>query len=290
MSELIVYKRMPVWHRDSLPGPFLQHHNTKAGTWAQLRVLKGSLTFALMTEDGETTESFDFSVDRQPPLIEPQQWHRIVSVSDDIECQLEFLCDPADYFAKKYELTRTHSEVLEAAKQVPVGRALDLGCGNGRNVLYLAKKGFHVDAWDYVGDRLDNLQRIADAEQLDNVYVSEVDLNDISAAPFDGPYDVVLSTVVLMFLQPASIPPLIQAMQAQTKPGGYNLIVSAMDSDDYPCTVPFPFRFQRGDLQRYYEGWEFIKYNEDPGKLHKTDENGNRIQMRFATMLAKKPG
>lgn len=290
MSELIVYKRMPVWHRDSLPGPFLQHHNTKAGTWAQLRVLKGSLQFALMTEEGETTETFDFSVAHQPPLIEPQQWHRIVSVSDDIECQLDFLCEPADYFSKKYELTRTHSEVLEAAQHVPVGRALDLGCGNGRNVLYLAKKGFHVDAWDHMNTSLANLQRIADAEQLDNIYVSEVDLNDISAAPFDGPYDFVLSTVVLMFLQPASIPPLIRAMQEQTKPGGYNLIVSAMDSDDYPCKVPFPFRFQRGDLQQYYAGWEFIKYNEDPGKLHKTDENGNRIQMRFATMLAKKPG
>ena len=34
--------------------------------------------------------------------------------------------------------------------------------------------------------------------------------------------------------------------------------------------------------------WEFIKYNEDLGRLHKVDENGNRIQLQFATMLAKK--
>ncbi|HDR1337374.1 TPA: tellurite resistance methyltransferase TehB, partial [Pasteurella multocida] len=31
-----------------------------------------------------------------------------------------------------------------------------------------------------------------------------------------------------------------------------------------------------------------VKYNEEMGELHKTDENGNRIKMKFVTMLAKK--
>ena len=80
-------------------------------------------------------------------------------------------------------------------------------------------------------------------------------------------------------------------MQQEAAPGGYNLIVSAMDSDDYPCRVPFPFRFQSGGLKAFYAdaGWEVLKYNENPGKLHRTDENGNRIEMRFATLLARKP-
>ena len=36
------------------------------------------------------------------------------------------------------------------------------------------------------------------------------------------------------------------------------------------------------------EGWERVKYNEDVGELHRTDANGNRIKLRFATMLARK--
>lgn len=60
-------------------------------------------------------------------------------------------------------------------------------------------------------------------------------------------------------------------MQRCTKPGGYNLIVAAMDTADYPCTVGFPFAFKEGELRRYYEGWEMVKYNEDVGELHRTD-------------------
>ncbi|MNC62198.1 Tellurite methyltransferase [compost metagenome] len=92
----------------------------------------------------------------------------------------------------------------------------------------------------------------------------------------------------MMFLERKSIPGLIENMQRCTKLGGYNLIVAAMDTEDFPCNVGFPFAFTEGELRNYYAGWELIKYNEDIGQLHKTDEQGNRIKLRFATMLARK--
>lgn len=55
-----------------------------------------------------------------------------------------------------------------------------------------------------------------------------------------------------------------------------------------PCSVNFPFTFKEGELADYYKDWELVKYNENPGHLHRRDENGNRIQLRFATLLAKK--
>ena len=36
-------------------------------------------------------------------------------------------------------------------KMIPPGRALDLGCGNGRNAIYLARSGFSVEGVDYSG-------------------------------------------------------------------------------------------------------------------------------------------
>lgn len=191
-----------------------------------------------------------------------------------------------NYFTDKYGLTRTHSEVVHAVKQILPGKALDLGCGNGRNSLYLATRGFKVTAWDKNPASIGNLESIRQAEGLEDLDTAIKDLNTLS---FDGQYDFILSTVVMMFLEAKTIPGLIANMQRCSKPGGYNLIVAAMDSEDFPCTVGFPFTFKTEELRNYYAGWEFLRYNEDVGELHRTDADGNRIKLRFATMLARKP-
>lgn len=190
-----------------------------------------------------------------------------------------------NYYTEKYGLTRTHSDVVNAATIVPPGKTLDLGCGSGRNSLYLNQKGFDVTAWDKNQMSISNLNKIIETEGLKNITTDVVDINTLK---FDGEYDFILSTVVMMFLERNTIPGLIANMQRCTKPGGYNLIVAAMDTEDFPCTVGFPFAFAEGELRNYYAGWELIKYNEDVGKLHKTDAEGNRIKLRFATMLARK--
>ena len=190
-----------------------------------------------------------------------------------------------NYFTEKYGLTRTHSDVVNAVTVVPPGKTLDLGCGSGRNSLYLNQKGFDVTAWDKNPMSISNLNKIIEAEGLKNITADVVDLNTLH---FDGEYDFILSTVVMMFLERNTIPGLIANMQRCTKVGGYNLIVAAMDTEDFPCTVGFPFAFTEGELSHYYAGWELLKYNEDVGELHKTDAEGNRIKLRFATMLARK--
>lgn len=190
-----------------------------------------------------------------------------------------------NYFTDKYGLTRTHSEVIAAMPYLTPGRVLDLGCGNGRNSLYLAANGFDVTAWDKNPVSIASLQRVAEAEGLNNL---QSDVRDLNSLTFDGEYDFILSTVVMMFLEPTTIAGLIDNMQRCTKSGGYNLIVAAMDTDDFPCNVGFPFAFREGELSGYYAGWEIVKYNEEPGELHRTDEAGNRIKLRFATLLARK--
>lgn len=190
-----------------------------------------------------------------------------------------------NHYTEKYGLTATHSDVVNAATIVPPGKTLDLGCGSGRNSLYLNQKGFDVTAWDKNQMSISNMNRIIEAEGLKNITTDVVDLNTLT---FDGEYDFILSTVVMMFLERNTIPGLIANMQRCTNLGGYNLIVAAMDTEDFPCTVGFPFAFTEGELRNYYAGWELIKYNEDVGQLHKTDAEGNRIKLRFATILARK--
>jgi len=50
MNNLISYKKMPLWTAETLPEAFKKMHNTKVGTWAQLHILKGEITFEFLNE------------------------------------------------------------------------------------------------------------------------------------------------------------------------------------------------------------------------------------------------
>ncbi|MFC3927844.1 SAM-dependent methyltransferase TehB [Streptococcus caprae] len=285
-DDLICYKSMPRWTVDTMPEAIRNQHNTKVGTWAKITIFSGQLQFDQLDEAGNVLGQLIFDSETETPFVEPQAWHKVTPLTDDLEMQLNFYCTLEDYISKKYDISRTHSEVIFAKDFLePASKVLDLGSGSGRNSLYLTMLGHEVTSVDANGQALVNLENMAQAENLP----SDVHWYDINEATIEEDYDFILSTVVFMFLNRDDIPAIIHNMQTHTKPGGYNLIVCAMDTPDYPCQMPFRFTFTEGELQSYYEGWEFLRYNEDVGELHKRDENGNRIKLRFATMLAKKP-
>jgi len=289
MQELICYKELPVWTAQTIPQGFKNQHNTKAGTWAKLKIYQGELRFAFLDEAGVVQPELIFTAEQQPPFIEPQAWHKIVSTSDDIECQLQFYCLPQDYFYKKYQLSPTHSEILAATPYLQGGRALDVGCGQGRNALYLSQLGqhsFEVDAWDVNPQSLQKLQQIIEAEGIHNIHLQQRDLN--ADPSITGTYDFICCTVVMMFLQAKMVKPLIAQMQQATNVNGFNLIVCAMDTPDLPAQPDFPFAFKTGELSALYEGWNIVKYNENVGELHRVDAEGNRIKQHFATLLAQR--
>ncbi|GJJ79325.1 putative S-adenosyl-L-methionine-dependent methyltransferase TehB [Pasteurella canis] len=283
-NELICYKKMPVWTATSLPKMFQEKHNTKVGTWGKLTVLTGQLKFYELTEDGKVVSEHIFTSKSDIPLVEPQVWHKVEPISDDLECYLEFHCKKEDYFHKKYNMTATHSEVKNAVNILSPCKVLDLGCGQGRNSLFLSLLGYNVTSWDH---NENSIKFLTDTAEKENLPIQTA-LYDINSANIQENYDFILSTVVFMFLNRDRIPQIIQNMQSHTNIGGYNLIVAAMSTDDVPCPIPFSFTFKAGELKQYYQDWELIKYNEEMGELHKTDENGNRIKMKFVTMLAKK--
>ena len=284
-QELVCYKQMPVWTAREIPDALLSKHNTAAGTWGRLTVLQGGLKFHETDENGNILAVHDLTPDSGEHIIYPQQWHFIAPQSNDTQIQLEFYCEAADYFNKKYGMSATHSAVREFQDLIPVGKALDMGCGQGRNALFLGLKGFDVTAVDSNPAALQNVAQLAHEEDL-NVKAYEYDLH---ASSLPENYDYIVATVVFMFLQPRYVPEIIADMQAHTNPGGYNLIVSAMDTADFPCPMPFPFKFQEGELCGYYKDWEIVQYKEELGAMHAKDEFGNPIQFKFVTMLAKKP-
>ncbi len=180
----------------------------------------------------------------------------------------------------RYGMNPPHSEVVSACQLIEPCSALDMGCSSGRNALYLGQLGFDVTAVDNNPNAIHMLQSIVSQEGLDNI---EPRVYDINSASLDADYGFIACTVTLMFLDPARVEAVLADMQQHTLPGGYNLVVCAMDTAAYPCPMNFPFTLAEGQLSATYEGWELLKYNEDLGTMH------NGAQLQFATMLARKP-
>jgi tellurite methyltransferase len=184
----------------------------------------------------------------------------------------------------RYGLNPAHSEVVEACNVIEPCDTLDMGCSNGRNALYLGQLGFNVNAIDINAGAIETLQSIIDQEKITNIKTQVLDINSANLSAGDvNHYGFISCTVTLMFINPANVDAIIADMHKRTLPGGYNLIVCAMSTEQNPCPVPFPFTLQTEQLREAYAGWELIKYNEDVGTMH----NGAKLQ--FATMLARKP-
>ncbi len=60
----------------------------------------------------------------------------------------------------RYGLNPAHSEVVEACKIIAPCSALDMGCSNGRNAIYMGQLGFDVTAVDKNPGAIDALKQV----------------------------------------------------------------------------------------------------------------------------------
>ncbi|MEO0436190.1 MAG: tellurite resistance methyltransferase TehB [Pseudomonadota bacterium] len=187
---------------------------------------------------------------------------------------------------KMHKLSQPHSEVSEILQYIHSGSALDLGCGRGRNSVFLRRHGFTVTSVDKSAASLAVLQEtIAEEAEYSDIRAS---IYDAEKAAIENDYDLIVCTVVLQFLQADSVREVVRNMQRQTKFGGINLVVAPISTVEHPCPIEFPFTLEEGQLRDWYADWELCKYNENFGEFHRNDENGNRLRAKFATLVARK--
>ena len=104
------------------------------------------------------------------------------------------------WFAFTYRFTKprwdtgiTPPEVVDLIEkqQLPAGRALDLGCGTGTNVLYLAQHSWKVIGVDFVGQAIDTAKRKAGHAHLAaEFFQGDVTQLDFLSPPFDFALDI----------------------------------------------------------------------------------------------------
>ena len=79
--------------------------------------------------------------------------------------------------------------VADWLPRLPVGRALDVACGAGRNSLFLAQAGYQVDAIDISREGLNLARQKAKNQELSINWI-ERDLDQ--PYPFDTDYDLII--------------------------------------------------------------------------------------------------
>lgn len=100
------------------------------------------------------------------------------------------------------------------------GRALDLGCGPGRNALFLAERGFEVDAVDLAPAAVAWARERARAAGVDNVRFHCGDAFELAGAGLTGPYDLVYDSGCFHHLPPHRRLSYLRLLDGVLAPGG----------------------------------------------------------------------
>lgn len=161
-------------------------------------------------------------------------------------------------------------EIVRLGRELPRGtRVLDVGCGAGRNALFLSRCGHRVEAFDISPAAIHKLRDHARGLPV-LAWVA-----DLATWPVYGPYDLVVAHGVLHLLEPGGRPELFVRLKAATRTGGLHVIAVFTDAiPSPPDLAPFtPGLFREGELAEAYADWKtesletYVLEDEHPGGL-----------------------
>jgi len=156
---------------------------------------------------------------------------------------------------------------------LPVGRALDVACGAGRNAILMAQAGYQVDAIDISGVGLNLARQDAENQGLSINWI-EQDLDQ--AYQFDTDYDLI---IVMWYVNLALISRLCDCLA----PGGYLICEEHLITDqDVIGPTSLNYRVAPGELREAVSGLDVLLYEES------IEMNSEGEQVASARAVVKK--
>ena len=110
------------------------------------------------------------------------------------------------------------------------GNVLELGCGPGRNAIYLANKGFAVDAVDISKE---TIQWASERAKKENIDVNFICQNIFELNIQEDSYDIVYDSGCFHHISPHRRLSYIQLIQRALKSGGYFAITCFSPNGEY---------------------------------------------------------
>lgn len=181
---------------------------------------------------------------------------------------------------KPVEAVRSLSEHLSG------GSVLDLGGGEGRNALYLAKEGFCVSVYDIskVG-----LARLAETAKDQGLEIATKVL-DITEAEIEGTFDAVVLTFVLHHLDGVDALKVITEAQEHTNENGVHILITFTNQGDLYERNRTSGRFypEEATLRELYNNWDIKELSTIEVTTHARNKQGDRMKNHVISLTAQK--
>ncbi|MFV0374539.1 FAD-dependent oxidoreductase [Microbacterium sp.] len=180
---------------------------------------------------------------------------------------------PGDFWEKRYAESdrvwsgRVNRVLADLAPTLTTGRALDLGCGEGADVVWLAQQGWSATGIDISPTAVARASAAAEAAGLDAGHARFL-VDDLTALP-DKNFDLVTASFLHSPVELAR-EDILRRATAAVAPGGHLLITSHADfppwadvPDDHRHRFPTPEE-QVAQLALDEAGWEIIHAESRP--------------------------
>lgn len=199
--------------------------------------------------------------------------------------------DPHQYWENRYGgkgavwTGKVNSVLAEVGGRLPVGRALDLGCGEGGDVIWLAKQGWSATGIDISQNAVRRAQGTAQAEGLSEKQARFVagDLTDLGVR---GEFDLVTAS---FFQSPVALDRrhILRKASQLVGLGGHFLITSHAVMPHHPNqdSLVKP-QDEVAGLALSPDSWELVISELRP-RTH-TDRDGNELELEDSVVLYKR--
>lgn len=162
------------------------------------------------------------------------------------------------YSREDYYWSKTPSSLcFEILRRLPPTRplkVLDIGCGEGRNAVFLARNGYEVHAFDLSELGIQKTNALAEeAGTSVQAFVA-----DLSSYRPDQSFDILFSTGVLHCLPPETRDDWFDHFKRHTRPGGIHVLsvfVTKPFIPPSPDADPNGSEWRSGELLGKYHDW-----------------------------------
>jgi len=162
---------------------------------------------------------------------------------------------------------------------------LDVGCGEGKNPIFLAENGFiNVDAFDLSHAGIEKLLRIASIKKVRvNAWVQ-----DLTEYNFEKKYDLIMSHGTLHFVEKEKWKRFVIEAKYNTNIGGMNIIHIFTNKvpASYDIAAFVKGLAEEGELELMYQDWQIIS---STSHLFEDEHPGIKKHLHASnTVVAKK--